>query len=167
MSTPDWRRCMAVVWRIVCGETVRSRRSGNADAAVVTARFSRCSIPERDMFSPRRSGKSGASSGSSAWRIHIASKRQVPSQSGTTRSFLPLPWSSRHLRRPMDASLTAAFRTSETRAPVLYIVESKAWSRRPLQVVLSGALRIAAISSRLRNPSTGRSNRFMGIARTR
>jgi hypothetical protein len=40
---------------------------------------------------------------------------------------------------------------------------NKARSRRPAQVVASGALRIARISLRVRKPSIGLSNRFIGI----
>ena len=58
------------------------------------------------------------------------------------------------LRRPI---------ASDTRAPVLYMTLNNARSRRPAQVVASGASSIARISSRVRKPSIGLSNRFIGM----
>src|SRR5713226_5211980 len=45
MSTPDWRRCMAVVCRNVCGEMRRPTRLGQTLAAPPTAKRSLFSTP--------------------------------------------------------------------------------------------------------------------------
>src|SRR5438034_8524703 len=56
---------------------------------------------------------------------------------------------------------------SETLSPVWTATVSNVQSRRPLQLSLSGADRSASISTRVRNWTGLRSNRLLGMAKTR
>ena len=57
--------------------------------------------------------------------------------------------------------------SSETRSPVWTASRSSAWSRRPVQVVRSGAASSASISGSVRKVTSARSKRLGGIASTR
>src|SRR5216117_423439 len=59
-STPDCRRCIAVVCRSVWGEIRRFASEGQRVVAVAMAVRSRLSTPERESARPRPLGKSGA-----------------------------------------------------------------------------------------------------------
>ncbi len=99
--------------------------------------------------------------------IHSSRLRNVVRQSGTVRSFLPLPWSVTLWERLRSTSFMVITMASDTRAPVLYISLKSMRSRLPLQEKESGASRIASISCLVKNPNTGLLKRLKGTARER
>src|SRR2546426_6275512 len=90
-----------------------------------------------------------------------------PGQSGTVRSLRPLPCNWRKVVAPKWTCGRVSVTISDTRAPLLYIVSNRAWSRRPIHWERSGAARRASISSRVRYPISFLSSRLRGMASTR
>jgi len=119
MSTPDWRRCIAVVCRTVCGEILRPRNEGHASAACWAARRRRKATPERVNGWPARFGKRGRSDGPGLSAIQRDSRRAVDFQRGTRRSLRPLPRRCTVAVGPGTKSDAFRHTTSDTRAPVL------------------------------------------------
>ncbi|KJS34166.1 MAG: hypothetical protein VR70_18485 [Rhodospirillaceae bacterium BRH_c57] len=63
MSIPDWSRCMAVVWWIVCGEMARSSNAGIVFPVALTYTARRLVTFERVIAFPSQVGNSAAASG--------------------------------------------------------------------------------------------------------
>ena len=111
---------------------------------------------------PCRVGSSGeAASGSALRASHARTRRAVADHNGTERCLRPLPSRCTHAPSPVITSPTLIPTVSDTRAPVLYIRFSISRSRSASQVV-PGSASTASICSRERNPSIGRSKRFIG-----
>ena len=91
MSTPDCRRCMAVVCRNVWGDTCRPCSVAHPSAATRTERRSRSSTPARDRGWPARFGNTGAVGSGRVRSRHWARMRSVLFQRGTIRCLRPLP----------------------------------------------------------------------------
>jgi hypothetical protein len=91
-STPDCRRCIAVVCRKVCGEIRWAASEGQLALALVTAARRRRSTPERESATPRPLGKSGVSGPGFTRDSHSRKRFAVLFHSGTDRSLRPLPW---------------------------------------------------------------------------
>ena len=98
---------------------------------------------------------------------HCRNSFTVSFHKGTERCLRPLP---RMRAQPPLSNCRSPIRRaviSETRAPVLYINSNKTRSRNPVGVDESGDSNSVCICSRLRYPTSRRSNRFAGIARRR
>jgi hypothetical protein len=124
MSTPDCSRCIAVVCRMVCGDTRRPPSDGHFSVAAVTATRTLSSTPERVMCSPRRFAKSGALLSPLKTESQCLRASLVLRHSGMVRSLRPLPMMRTCEPLPNDTSRTRSAAISETRAPVLYMVLS-------------------------------------------
>src|SRR5215831_10064758 len=167
ISTPDCNRCMAVLCLTTCGVMVLVERLGQRAIARWTARWRRYLAPYRESGLPRVLGKAiGMPNASNSWN-QLFKTRAVSGQSGTVRSFRPLPCRWRKVVAPKWTCGRVSVIISDTRAPLLYSVSKRAWSRRPIQWERSGAARRASISSRVRYPMSFLSSRLRGMASTR
>src|SRR2546421_5503266 len=90
-STPDCKRCMAVVCRRVCGEICLPFKVGHRLAATPTAAWSLFSTPERDNGPPLRLGKKKASGAGLSLAAQSRNCSAVLFHSGTVRCLRPLP----------------------------------------------------------------------------
>ena len=87
--------------------------------------------------------------------------------SGVIRSLRPLPWQATCAPVPRWVSAIVRAVSSETRRPVSMSSWIMVWSRRPIQVLVSGAVSSALISGLVRWVMIVRSWRLGGIASTR
>ena len=86
---------------------------------------------------------------------------------GVQRCLRPLPSQRTCVPRPQSTSSRRRLVSSDTRRPVCSATTRRVRSRRPIQVVVSGAATRAVISVRSRNAISFRPQRLLGMASTR
>jgi hypothetical protein len=152
-----WRSsCMAAVWRSTCGVTLPlQRRALPCGAAPVAGDQSLDGIPAQRPAATAREGRRGRLGRALAEPLRQNRDRfraergdplfrPFPSQ----RTWAPPPRMTSQRRRPMS---------SDTLSPVWMPTNSRARSRRPIQVVRSGAASSAATSSAVSYSTSRRS----------
>ncbi len=160
---------MAAVWRSVCGVMFLLASDGQVRAARAAWWAIRCWSASRLRGLPCRVGNSGSVGlpARSVSQTRRTATVPVPAVSGMMRSLRPLPWQLTCAPTPRWTSAQVSAVSSEARRPVWAASRSRAWSRRPVQVVGSGLASSASTSSSVRKVTMARSDRFDGMARTR
>ncbi len=140
---------------------------GQVWAAWVAWWASRCSRASRLSAVPGRVGNSGSVGVAPRSASQTRRAAVVVVVSGVIRSLRPLPWQLTCAPLPRWTSPQVRPISSEARRPVWMVSRSRVWSRRPVQVVVSGLASSASASASVRNVMIAWSNRFGGMASTR
>ncbi len=147
---------MAQVCRSTCGVTFVVASEGQAVAAVLACRATMTAIPSvLRRLCCRRLGKTGSSRSARVSACQLLSVLVAWAVSGVMRSLRPLPLHRRWAPVPSSISAQDKAASSETRSPVWIATRSRAWSRRPILVVGSGAARSASVSLSVRKQTSG------------
>ena len=150
------------VWTPTCFPTSEGHERA-ANCACLTTSFRTASRPRAP---PVGEGKIESSGSPPRSLSHVRSVSTLCALSGVTRSFRPLPLTRTWAPRPVATSMRRNPASSETRSPVWMATARRAWSRRPVHLVRSGAASKASISPVVRKVTSGRSPRFYGMAST-
>ena len=161
VSTPACSRRIAAVCRRTCGVTswpAATGRSGGGGGVLGEAAFEASRLSGGRV----RVGNSGVVGLAGALASQARRTATVCVVSGVMRSLRPLPWQLTWAPVPRCTSARVRPISSETRSPVWTASSSRAWSRRPVQVVRSGAASSASISGSVRSVTMRRSKRLVG-----